>query len=162
MAKYCTTSRQGTILTFAFTGRGKHLFDVEDLSEEMQINLLMHGLKQKLSDSFASAKDSTDPTAFAEQAVSDVWQGLVAGTWNPGKTGSQMFILAEALSRFAEANDKVLSTDDALDLVRKWEPKVRAAKAKIPVIAKLIAEITLEGIDDQGSTIEDVLGDLGE
>ena len=52
-------------------------FRLDQLPGEMVVRLALHGLSQKLGDSYADSTKVTDP----EKAATDVWNNLKEGNW---------------------------------------------------------------------------------
>lgn len=156
--QYCSVDISTNVLRFKFAN-GKTLeFDPADLPQEQKDNALKHGIKQKLSDAFAGAKDVSDPVAFAIEAVQANWDSLMQNQWNPGRVGSQMFDLAEALRRLAEEMDEDLSLETAQEIVKGWDAKTRAEKRKIPAIKRILAQMEIEKTEGaEGPSLKDVL-----
>ena len=63
-------------VTFGFEGNSVE-FRLDQLSREMITRLALHGLSQKLGDSYADSTKVTDP----EKAATDVWNNLKDGNW---------------------------------------------------------------------------------
>lgn len=83
----------GGILTVAFPHGKQVTVNVAELSPEIQRELMEHGLKQKVGDSYAGALTSEDAYAKAVEVA----DALKAGQWNPGRTGASGDIV-EALA----------------------------------------------------------------
>lgn len=64
------------LVAFAFESETVE-FRLADLSEEMVKRLALHGLSQKLGDSYADSTKVTDP----QSAASVVWENLLEGSW---------------------------------------------------------------------------------
>lgn len=110
-----------------------------DISTEMQVRAMLHGLSQKLGDSYAGAASEADPLAYAKSAVADVIANLKAGDWRAATTGtggSRVSDLALALAELqgidiAQAVEALAeSTDEQKDTLRK-HPRVAAVMARI-------------------------------
>ena len=63
-------------VTFGFEGNSME-FRLDQLPREMVVRLALHGLSQKLGDSYADSTKVTDP----EKAATDVWNNLKEGNW---------------------------------------------------------------------------------
>lgn len=84
---------EGAILTLTFAGGDKLTLDSGKLSEDVRAYALMHGLKQKLVDAAAIARN-TDTGASAtiadkQDAVTKVYERIIAGEWNATRTGGE-------------------------------------------------------------------------
>lgn len=83
----------GLVLNFA---HGKVLnMKLSELSDEILGDLVLHGLAQKVGDSYAGSESPEE----AFQAASAVWEQLKAGDWRrAGEAVPRTTLLAEALS----------------------------------------------------------------
>ena len=64
------------LVSFAFESETME-FKLADLSNEMVTRLALHGLSQKLGDSYADSTKITDP----QTAACSVWSNLLEGNW---------------------------------------------------------------------------------
>jgi len=135
--EYDVETMQGSI-TF---GDGTSMdFEMSKLPQEIIKTLSLHGLMQKLGDSYAGAKGDF---AAAKASVSQVWDQLVAGQWRAaraaGEAKPRTTELAAAIARVTgkdllEVQQKVADADDAK----------RKAWRALPAVAAAIAEIRAE------------------
>jgi len=135
--EYDVETMQGSI-TF---GDGTSMdFEVNKLAPEIQKTLALHGLMQKLGDSYAGAKGDF---GTAKASVQSVWDQLVEGKWRAAKAAGEAKPrtgeLAAAIARvtgkdLVEVQSKVAEADDAK----------RKAWRALPAIAAAIAEIRAE------------------
>lgn len=73
---------------------------LSDLPAEVVTRLAVHGLSQKLGDSYASAGQQENPLAFAKQRVADVAAQLREGDWRvTSEGGTTVTLLGRALAR---------------------------------------------------------------
>lgn len=106
-------------------------FDLKDLSKDMVRQLAIHGLSQKLGDSYASL----DTVGESVKVVESVWANLKAGNFNARVMGSGG-IYAEAIARIKgislEAAQEAWAglDEEAQDKLRKNE-RVKAMAAVI-------------------------------
>lgn len=73
---------------------------LSDLSKDMLARLALHGLSQKIGDSYAGAADAENPTQYIKDAIRETIQQVVNGEWrvtSPG--GIRVSLLARALAR---------------------------------------------------------------
>lgn len=127
--------------TFSIVFANGHSVEVAlaDLPQEIQLNLALHGLSQKLGDSYASVKG--DVKAAVEKFTATLVQ-LKAGEWaakREGEGSSKVTELAEAIARIkgvevAVANAAVGKATE--DQIKGWK-----ANAKVKAV---IAEIRAE------------------
>lgn len=137
-------------ITITFDDRSESVHDVTKFPADIQHNLMLHGLSQKLGDSYSSAGKAENPLAFAKGAVERVAKQLMDGAWQAareGGGGSRTTVIAEAIARafgttIEVVNEKILNriadnagTSDedkkaALTALRA-DPQVRVAMAEI-------------------------------
>ena len=120
-------------LTIAFANGQTLSADINDFDENMWNKLTMHGLSQKLGDSYAGA-ESVD-SAYA--TCSALLDQLKSGVW--AAKSSRGGIVAEALAR---ATGKPL--EEAIAAIAKMEKPAIAALKKHPAWMKAKAEIEME------------------
>lgn len=103
----------------------------DDLDSALQTRALMHGLKQKIADTYAGLKTDHE----IDEAIRGCMNALLAGTWNAGRS-SLGGIWVEALAKAAGVSiDEAAETwnglgDDAKKDLKK-NPAVKQAKAQI-------------------------------
>lgn len=125
--------------SIVFADGTSHEVALSDLPQEIQLNLALHGLSQKLGDSYASVKG--DVNAAKEKFAATLKQ-LLAGEWaakREGEGSSKVTELAEAIARIkgvevAVANAAVGKATD--EQIKGWK-----ANAKVKAV---IAEIRAE------------------
>lgn len=133
---------------YEFNNGGILQADVRELPHDMEHQLMLHGLKQKLSDSYSGL--TTDHEI--EAAVNGVWDNLVKNLWNAGRS-SLGGIWVEAIARAAgvsveQAAEKWNSMDEDTRKDVKKNPQVKQAKAEIELErAKAKAEGTTIDLD---------------
>lgn len=137
--------------------------DVKDLNKEILQNLALHGLSQKIGDSYAGVKN-TDEAMEKAGAVVD---RLKAGDWKAARTAAspKSTQLAEAL---AEAYGKTLEEavaalskldDDQKKAVRK-DAKVKAALERIKAenAAKKAKDLAAKAKESDDATVAGLFG----
>lgn len=119
---------QALTVSFSFADGGVRVYDANELSEEMRNRLIVHGLAQKLGDSYAGKDDHEDCTE-------KVWEQLMAGNWGAERGSGLEDKLAEAEERLAEY---IAMSDDEKRTVAKLgvsrtllEKAVKAAEKAI-------------------------------
>ena len=155
-----------SILTVTFAN-GKSLeVDVSKLSPEIQQQAMLHGIKQKLVDAAAIARNlETGRSASVDDkyaAVAEIHARITSpnGTWNkvreagatPATKGN---LLVRALMKMT-GRTKV-DIDDFLSLKSKEE---RKALEKNPRVLQIIAELQA-ATDSSGIDTDSLLGELG-
>lgn len=136
--------------------------DVKDLSKEILQNLALHGISQKVGDSYVGCKSTEE----AMEKAAAVVERLKQGNWNAVRTASspRATQLAEAL---AEAYDKTVEeaitalsklTDEQKKAVRK-DARVKAALESIKArkAAERAEKLAQEA---QGDDVSDLTGQL--
>ena len=90
-AKTVADTDTGTV-RFDFASGGHFVAHADKLPQEIVNQLVLHGLKQKLADAYA------DPDADPREAVMEVYNDLLAGTWfTRGEGGPRLTQLAKAV-----------------------------------------------------------------
>ena len=115
---------------------------LDDLPGEIVTQLALHGLSQKLGDSYASAKGDV---SAAFEAASKVMEQLKSGVWKAGREGGdgegagRVTELAQAVARFKNVEvEKAIAALAALP-----KEKLKEFRA-VPAIKAIIAQIRLE------------------
>lgn len=120
-------------VTFGFMDGEKLACNLQDLPDDMIRKLALHGLSQKVGDSYASATSIDE----AKQNARSVWGNLVAGVWATKAARGGKFV--EALARVTgKGYDECLAAWSGMDDKQKAELK------KHPQMKKAIAEIEAE------------------
>ena len=157
----------GQVLTLTFQNGQEIVVDATKLSEKIAKSALMHGLKQKLVDAAAIARDiETGKSATIEDkfnAVKKVADRLMRadGEWNEGRsaagegTGGIANILIRALMKMT--GHDAAYTKAFLENKTKEE---RAALRKNPQVLAVIAELQAATVSN-GINTSALLGELG-
>lgn len=88
-------------VSFSYADGGARVYDANELSEEMRNRLIVHGLAQKLGDSYAGRDDHEDCTE-------NVWSNLMEGNWG-AERGSG---LEDKLEEAQEMLEKYIASSD--------------------------------------------------
>lgn len=149
----------GLTLTFS---NGKALSIRRDqLSAMLEAEAMIHGLKQKLVDAAAISRNpETGRSATVDdkyEAVKEVYDRLLSGSWNATREGSSAgSLLFKALCRMQPTKEAAV--------LREWLAKrtdeEKNALRKNPAVAKVIAEIQAESIKDSGIDSDALLSQL--
>lgn len=137
-----------TFVSFAFANGHVLTCDVDDLNDDITARLALHGMSQKIGDSYASS-ESVDA---AIAAATEVWENLKKGIWATRATGGK---LAAALSR---ATGKPI--EDCIGKLATMDDKAKAGLRKHPDIKRALAEIELEAAEKAAKAATDA--DTGE
>lgn len=155
----------GKTLTINFSN-GKSLeIDVGNLSADIVLQATLHGLKQKLVDAAAIARntDTGKSATLADKfaAVAEVHARLTSATpsWNKVRSegsGNGNSLLVRALMTMG--NKTKAQIDAFLETKSKEE---KAALRANPKVAAIIAELQAANVDESINT-DDMLAELGE
>lgn len=141
-AKKSVDLESGTV-TFAFnTSEDTEplVVNIAELPDEIKKQALLHGISQKVGDSYAGADDAEEARETAEGVIAQI----MAGTWRAaggggGGGGPRTTVLAEAL---AKALNRDL--DECVEMVADMDDKRRTELKKHPQVASVYAEIQAE------------------
>ena len=122
-------------VVFSFSNGNKLICDISDLTTDMVNRLALHGIAQKVGDSYASAESVSIAIASAQE----VWNNLINNVWATRAIGGK---LAEALSR---ATGKPL--DECVGKLGKMSDDEKKALRKHPLIKLAIAKIDKENAE---------------
>jgi len=130
IAKKAVDVERGEV-EFTFADGTQRTIEVRALSEDIRNQLVLHGLSQKLGDSYSGAESVAD----AVEKFNSTADMLLAGDWTSGRSASGG-IWVDALAKAGnvergEALAKWNSLDDETRKVIKASPAVKAAKAAI-------------------------------
>ncbi len=137
MAKICTKKidTDAKVVVFAFTNGDSHTVALADFPDDIKTRFALHGISQKLGDSYASA-DGIDEAIEAflgtlETTTKGDWSTRAAGG-GKGRTTMLAEALAEATGQDLDAAVAVLAeqTDEGKKAI-KAHPQVRAILERI-------------------------------
>ncbi len=126
------------VIVFSFGNGSRMEFDTDELPEAMVRRLELHGLSQKLGDSYANMSKSRD-FAGAYDAVDAVWEALKAGNWNVKGDGASVQDLAKALAKL-----KKCSVEQASTAIGAMDEDMLAKVKSHPEVKKVLAELRAE------------------
>lgn len=137
-----TVTVEGTVLTFAFAHGETRTFDGASLSTDLQTRAMIHGLEQKIRDSYAGAKTSDEALGMAEK-VMDTLRG---GEWSAKREGSgpgegSLEQLARAMVNAWAAKGIAKDFDAVLELVKGMDKAGRAAIRNREAVAIELAKL---------------------
>jgi hypothetical protein len=133
MAKIAKKDKTENGVTFQFIDGESVEVSFKELSADIIHNLAIHGLSQKLGDSYASA-ESVDE---ARASLIAVWENLKSGEWN-AKVSRGGKIVEAMVRATGETYDRCLEAFQKLDEAAKKELRKR------PQIKLAMAEIEME------------------
>lgn len=115
-------------VSFSYADGGARVYDTNELSEEMRNRLIVHGLAQKLGDSYAGRDDHEDCTE-------NVWSNLMEGNWGAERGSGledKLEAAQEALENYVAMSDAEKRTVASLGINRTiLEKAVKAAEKAI-------------------------------
>ncbi len=160
-----TTDVFGSVLTLNFSTGDELTIDVNNLSEEIRTQAMLHGLKQKLVDAAAIARNTeTGLTATPSDkyfAVKVVYDRITRpdGTWNAIREGVEKQQGGVFMRAMMELTGK---TKAQLDVMTKDYTKEQfAALKKNPRIVEIMHRLEREAIAARGAdTSDDLLAQL--
>jgi hypothetical protein len=112
-------SANGVTFTFADKAATQMAFELSELSAAMITELAIHGLSQKVGDSYSGAETVSEGMELAKAT----WKNLLAGNFNARASGGGL--LAEAVARIkgisiADAEAKLAdATEEQIETLRK-------------------------------------------
>ena len=161
---FITTDIFGSILTLTFSTGETLEVDVMQMSVEMQKQAMLHGMKQKLVDAAAIARNTETGQSASVQdkydAVREVYMRIVRNlspSWNKVKsegTATGNSLLVRALMQMTGKNRNQI--DQFLEAKTKEEKAALTSNAKV---AAIIATLRAATVDTSIDT-DDMLADL--
>ena len=135
--KLATKEKRENGVFFAFTGGHEINASINGLSSDIVARLAVHGLAQKIGDSYAGCGDGQE--AYTEAAR--VWASLTKGNWGVERAaGEPTFgLLAQAIARVM--NKPLDAVSAKLETMSKEQTAAIRARADV---AAAIAAITAE------------------
>ena len=135
-------ARPGAHIEFRWADGHVDVVRPSDFPEDIQACAVLHGLAQKLGDSYASTSSIQD----AQSAFTEAYEQLGEGDWVTVREGGgpRVTQLAEAYRRAKAARGETVSLEDAARTVASWDSDKRKAVSDIPEIAYQLAQIRLE------------------
>lgn len=130
IAKKLVDEENGSV-TFHFSNDTQVTVNLDDLEEAVQRRAALHGLSQKIGDSYSGSETPEAARTVAEAVI----EQLVAGNWNSVSEGSsapKVGVLAEALSRatgrtLEEASAVVAGMAEEASKALRAHPSIKAA-----------------------------------
>lgn len=125
---------------------------LEDLSQNIVLELAMHGLSQKLGDSYASAMTVAEAKEKFNATLANLKAGMFNGARASGGTGGQDAIvlhkLMEGSKTLEECQAAVKGWDKATKAQFNKRPDVKLAKAEIKLAAEKAKAAAIEPFND--------------
>ena len=132
-------------VTLNFTDETQIVAALASIPNEIKTRLCLHGLSQKLGDSYAGAESVADAFAAATRVLKD----LVEGNWKTAREGGtggvRTTLLAEALARVASAQTgEEVTVEQAREVIEGMNDDEKKAVRNDSAIQVSISEIKLE------------------
>lgn len=129
--------------------------NLADLSDDIKLNLMLHGLSQKLGDTYAGVKD----VVVAREKVKSVVARLFEGNWKAVRTAGAARI-TDLVNALADVTGK--SIEEAFEAVDAMEKDTKRKLRAHPQIKLRLAQIAAERAEkaaasDEGTDIADLL-----
>lgn len=146
-----------------------HEVDLSKLPEAVVVRLAVHGLSQKIGDSYAGAGKAEDPIAYADEAIRETIEQLLKGEWRvasiAGAAGPKIGKLVRAVARaFGITVEAAASTfeDKEMSLseeeYKAFVKTVRADAGVKKALADITAEEAAEELKTKGSALAAAFG----
>ncbi len=125
------------VIQFTFEDQSVQTIDVNALDEATKFRALIHGVSQKIGDSYAGAKAEENPLAFSKEACAETIAQVLKGDWRAAReSGPRVTDLAHAVARVTgqsleEAVAFLGTLDEAQTKDLRKKPKIAAALAAI-------------------------------
>jgi hypothetical protein len=150
--KFLIKDRNGHTGVFTLGNETQLRADTNELSDEMKITLMMHGLMQKIGDG-ASGYSKAQDYAGALGEMEAIWNGLKAGQWTRKGGGTGTSDLVQAIMNLTgKERDEVQAVIDKMDdkklaLTRKRKDVTAEIKRLQLERAKAAAKVAEEEAD---------------
>lgn len=145
MKKSISKTVSDTSVQFDFNGEKLLECKLSELSDEIINRLALHGLSQKVGDSYASHEGMSDAHAKA----SGVFESLKAGQWNAGRTGNG----GDLVEAIMELTGK--SRDDAATLLADMDSDKRKELRKDKRVAAILARMKADRAAQRAALADD-------
>lgn len=132
-------------IAFQFGDAGEVTVAMADLKPEIVAKLAVHGLSQKLGDSYAGAAKATeslDMTAdeYAKNQVEAVFKQLTEGEWSTRTPGGPR--ITDLVQAFADTTG--YPVEDVAEQAQDWTKEEKDAIRKHPQVKARLSEIRAE------------------
>lgn len=159
-------SIEGNVLTVEFNSDSVDnlAVDLTSLPSEIQTQLALHGLSQKIGDSYAGVETVEEAAAAAKGTL----EALQNGTWSAGRSGGSSGPRITDLAR-AVAELKGIEVEAAVETISSLDDDRRKALRNNPQVKAKLAEISAKRARDKAKaaqseakgsegSLDDVLG----
>lgn len=151
----CTKSTSDNAVIFDFAHVGDAItVALKDFSKDTLAKLALHGISQKLGDSYASAESSED----AQVLFNALLKRLTAGEWTKTREGSSGGTRSsQLLQALVRATGK--SIEDCADVLAGMDDDKKKALRSHPEVASALAAIKAELAATKADTLAKAAGD---
>lgn len=166
---FIETNVAGNTLTLTFANGEVLVVDTMQLTPEITLAAMLHGLKQKLCDAAAISRNpETGRSATVEDkfaAVREVFDRITSaeGTWNKtresGSGGNSGGLLFRALCQIYSGKR---TPEQITEFLAKLNDADKAALRKQPRVKTVIDELRPTSADDTATSLLDELGDFDD
>ena len=163
MAKKATKSIEDNVVTVNFmdAAETKVKGALSDFSDEIVMKLALHGLSQKLGDSYAGAETIEAAIESAQRVLTD----LQAGNWTAARAsgggGVRTTLLAEALAAVASAKTgREITVAEAKEQLDSLSDEQKKAVRKDPAIELEMANIKQRRAAEKAANTESQIDSL--
>lgn len=156
-AKFLEVAIRSNEVELTFGNGEKRVVKYDDMPEHIKLDAMRLGFSNKFRDTAANHSKTND-YAGATDSMDAVIQSLKDGEWKRaggGQSGQLMKDLARAIGEI-----KKVSVERAMEAVEKADKDKRAAWAKSPAIALLIAKYVQERLEEAAAKAEGGTDDL--
>jgi len=145
--KQIDTEAKSVAILFEDGTEARH--SLNDLSQEMIVQLALHGLSQKLGDSYSGAEaavsdgEAPSKVAYAQGTVSRVWGSLTSNEWSAKREGSgsgSVTLLAKAIAQALGVG----TPEEAQAKLDSMDKETRAKIRNVPKVALAVANLKAE------------------
>ena len=159
-----TTDIMGTRLTISFRNGEFLEVNTEDLSHEIRLQSMLHGLKQKLVDAAAIGRNTdTGRSATIDdkfEAVREVYDRIIAGQWNKARgdgsgKGSKSYLCEALMELFGKTREQVTAF-----MAGKTKEELAALKTNERVAAVITRLERAKVADVDTDSMFDEIGEL--
>jgi hypothetical protein len=137
-------------VTLAFADGVKLVAQLANIPQDIVNRLALHGLSQKLGDSYASAGEKGWSISDCRDEAQRVLDNLIGGVWAAKGGGTGVTILAEALARVAGK-----AIDEAVDVITGLSDDQRKALEKDARIKAAMLDIKAERAKERAEAMTD-------
>lgn len=136
-----TVAVEGFVLTFAFTNGETRTLDAMTLAQSIRDRAIVHGLEQKIRDSYAGAKSSDEALGMADKVLDTLRSGEWSAKREGGVAEGSIEILARAMVNAWAAKGIEKPYDAVLAIVQGMTKEDRAAVRSRESVAIELAKL---------------------